>query len=138
MREKIENVRLCGTDAFQSGFTNLAMAVAGSAYNPTDKPLLALTNGQVTLEGGNLPFSITNQIILASNNTITLTSAAQNTNKLVLTITKTTGAISGSFANPSDPKRPIKVNSVGLQNQTNAVGYFLGTNQSGSLLLENP
>ena len=48
------------------------------------------------------------------------------------------GAISGSFANPSSPKRTIKVNAVLLQNQTNAAGYFLGTNQSGAFLLENP
>jgi hypothetical protein len=43
---------------------------------------------------------------------------------------KTTGVISGSFANPDEPQKTIKVNGVILQGQTNAAGYFLGTNQS--------
>jgi len=122
---------------YQSGFTNLAVPVIGSAYHPADKPLLALTSGQVTLDGGNLPFTITNQIALASNNTIALPSAPENTNKLALTINKTTGAISGTFANPSNPKQTVKVNGVLLQNQTNAAGYFLGTSQSGAFLLDS-
>jgi hypothetical protein len=53
-----------------------------------------------------------------------------------LTINK--GLIIGSFANPAEPKQTIKVNGVILQNQTNAQGYFLGTNQSGAFLLGNP
>jgi hypothetical protein len=122
---------------YQSGFTNMA-SIVGSAYIPTEKPLLALSGGQVTLDGGNLPFSITNQITLSANDTITVPHTAENTNKLALTINKTTGAISGSFANPSNPKKTITVKGVLLQNQTNAVGYFLGTNYSGAFLLENP
>jgi hypothetical protein len=54
-----------------------------------------------------------------------------------LTINKTAGAISGIFVNPSNSKDTIKVTGVLLQNQTNAAGYFLGTNQSGAFLLEN-
>jgi hypothetical protein len=125
-----------GPAFYQSGFTNLAVPVVGSVYNPAARPPLALTNGQVTLGGGNLPFAITNQVTLSSNGTITV--APPNTNKLALTINKTTGAISGSFANPSNPKQTVKINGVVLQNQTNAVGYFLGTNQSGAFLLEKP
>jgi hypothetical protein len=45
--------------------------------------------------------------------------------------------ISGSFANPDNTKQTIKFNGVILQGQTNAQGYFLGTNQSGAFLLEN-
>ena len=96
---------------------------------------MALTSGQVTLDGGNLPFTITNQITLEPT-TPSPSSAAENTNKLALTINKTTGAISGSFANPSNPKQSIKINGVLLQNQTNAAGYFLGTSQSGAFLLD--
>jgi uncharacterized repeat protein (TIGR03803 family) len=127
------------TALYRVGFTNEAASIFGSAFNPTHKPLLALTNGQVILAGGNLPFAITNQITLASNNTIALTNAA-DTNKLVLTINKTTGVISGTFANPSSPKQTVNVSGVLLQNQTNAAGYFLGANQSGtfSLALPNP
>jgi hypothetical protein len=58
----------------------------------------------------------------------------------MLTISKSTGVISGTFANPSDSKQTIKVNGVILQlpGQTNAQGYFLGTNQSGVFTLDPP
>ena len=122
------------TALYRAGFTNETVSIFGSAYDPTNKPLLALSKGEVTLEGGNLPFTLTNQITLASNNLITLTNAA-DTNKLKLTINKTNGVISGTFANPSNPKQTITVNGVLLQNQTNAAGFFPGTNQTGSFLL---
>jgi hypothetical protein len=44
--------------------------------------------------------------------------------------------ITGSFANPTEPQKTIKFNGVILQGQTNAQGYFLGTNQSGTFTLE--
>jgi hypothetical protein len=126
------------TDLYRSGFTNQNVQVTGSAFNATEKPALDLSSGQVTLEAGDLAFSITNEIDLASNNTITVPTAAKDTNKLVLTISKTgNGLISGSFANPSEPKQTIKINGVLLQNQTNAFGYFLGTNESGLFFLQN-
>jgi uncharacterized repeat protein (TIGR03803 family) len=126
------------TALYRDGFTNQAASIFGSAYSSTNKPLLALTQGQVILEGGNLPLPITNQIALASNSAITLTAAAENTNKLALTITKTNGVIRGTFVNPSNPRQTNRISGVLLQNQTNAAGYFLGTNQSGTFLLGNP
>ena len=121
---------------YQGGFTNLALPVIGSPYHSTEKPPLALTTAQVTLDGGNLPFTLTNQITLESSGTIIV--SPPNTDKLALTINKTTGAISGSFLNPANPKQTIKINGILFQNQTNAAGYFLGTNQGGAFLLENP
>jgi hypothetical protein len=123
---------------YPSGFTNRQAAVIASIYNSADKPLLSLTSAQVILAEGNLPFNITNQITLASNNTITVPHTAANTNGLTLKITPNTGLITGSFQNPANPKQTITINGVLLQNQTNAQGYFLGTNQSGAFLLENP
>jgi hypothetical protein len=117
---------------YRAGFTNQAVSIVGSAYNSTDDPLLALTSGQVIFAGGNLLSPITNQFTLTSKNAFILTNAL-DTNKLTLTINK--GLIIGSFANPAEPKQTIKVNGVILQNQTNAQGYFLGTNQSGAFLL---
>jgi hypothetical protein len=119
---------------YRAGFTNGAVSILGSSYNPTNKPLLALSKGEVILDGGSLPFTITNQLTLASNNAITLTNAA-DTNKLTLTINKTTGRISGTFANPSNAKQPITINGVLLQDRTNAAGYFLGSNRSGTFML---
>lgn len=66
---------------------------------------------------------------------ITLTNSATETNKLKLTVTKSTGVISGTMANPANPKQTIAIHGVILQDQTNAQGYFPGTNQSGQFLL---
>jgi hypothetical protein len=122
------------TAIYRSGFTNQQAGIIGSFYSATNKPLLSLTSGQVIFVGGNLPFNITNQVTLAPNNTITVPHSAQNTNGLTLRIT-TSGLISGSFLNPANAKQTITVNGVLLQNQTNAVGYFMGTNQSGAFIL---
>jgi hypothetical protein len=122
------------TAVYRSGFTNEQAAIIGSFYTSTNKPLLSLTNAQVILVETSPPFSITDQITLASNNTIKVTDAAGKTNKLTLTI-KTSGLITGSFLNPANAKQTIQVNGVLLQNQTNAQGYFLGTNQSGTFIL---
>jgi hypothetical protein len=46
--------------------------------------------------------------------------------------------ITGSFANPTNKNQTITINGILLQDQTNAQGYFLGTNASGAFLLENP
>jgi hypothetical protein len=109
----------------------------GSPYNSTNKPLLGLTNGVVLLEGGGLSANLTNSILLATNNTITVvTNTVRNTNHLNLSIDKTHGIISGSFTNPTNANQTISINGVLMQNLTNAAGYFLGTNQSGSFLLQ--
>jgi hypothetical protein len=102
------------TAVYRSGFTNQQAALSGGIYLPGDV----------------LPADLT--ATLQENNLSTMT------NKLTLKTNKTTGMISGSFANPSNPKQMIKVNGVILQGQTNAQGYFLGTNQSGAFLLDPP
>jgi hypothetical protein len=129
---------------YRSGFTNPQASIIGSVYTWTNKPLLSLTseqrtNLQVILQWDNPPYSITNtQITLASNGTITVPGAAvvaENTNKLALTINKTNGVIRGTFVNPSNPRQTNRISGVLLQSQTNAQGYFLGTNHSGTFLL---
>jgi hypothetical protein len=125
------------TAVYRSGFTNQHAGLIASFYTSTNNPLLSLTNAQVILEGGGLPFTITNQITLASNNLVTVPKTAENTNGLTLKIAAT-GLVSGSFQNPSNPKLPINFNGILLQNQTSAAGYFLATNQSGSFMLIPP
>jgi PKD repeat protein len=122
---------------YPAGFTNQETPLIGAAYEATAAPLLDLTNGvgEVLLQGGGLAATITNFITLASDNVITLTANSQNTNNLTLTITKSTGVISGAF---TDDSQTIKVHGVLLQNQTGAAGYFLGPNQSGAFTLGPP
>ncbi len=122
---------------YRSGFTNQDVTLAGGLYVSTNT---LPTNLTAILKGGDLPFAITNGVTLSTSDKITLTNALDETNKLKLTISKSTGVISGSFANPVEPRQTIKVNGVilQLQGQTNAQGYFLGTNQSGAFTLDPP
>ena len=107
---------------YRSGFTNQTATLSGMVYQ----------SGQTLPTGLNLTLQD------ASLFGITITNLADNTNKLTLKTNAATGAISGSFANPADPDQTIKFNGVILQGQTNAQGYFLGTNHSGAFLLESP
>ena len=118
-----------------SGFTNHQAIVLGSSFVSTKKPLLALTNGVVTLEGGGLAEPVTNSITLSRTGLITDTNAADRASRLSLTI-KAGGLLSGSFANPTNSKLAISLHGVLLQNQTNAAGYFTNANQSGMFSLE--
>jgi hypothetical protein len=109
--------------ADRAGFTNQAAALSGGIYVPGQtlpSPMVA------TLLDTNAPFSIT------------VTNTPGNTAHLLLKTNKSTGVISGTFANPSNPKQKIKVQGIILQGQTNAQGYFLINNQSGSFDLDTP
>ena len=99
----------------------------------TNQPLLGATNALLVLSGGNLSFAITNQVLIKSNNSFT--NAPGYTNRLSGT-SKSDGSISGTFANPLKPKEMVAFRGVVIQNQTNATGWFPGTNQSGLFLMQ--
>jgi hypothetical protein len=109
------------TAVYRSGFTNQQATLTGGLY----------------LSGETLPSGLA-VTLQDSNFAITVTNLSENTNKLTLRTNKTTGVISGSFANPDEPKQTIKINGVILAGQTNAQGYFLGTKQSGAFTLGPP
>jgi hypothetical protein len=123
---------------YRSGFTNQQATLAGSYYLPTVKPLLDLTTGEVVLETANPPLTLMDQITLTTKSAIVASTNAGDIPGLTLKITPTTGVVSGSYKNPANPKQIIKINGVLLQGATNAAGYFLGTNQSGSFILSPP
>ncbi len=60
--------------------------------------------------------------------------ALPNTNKLALTLTSSSGLLGGSFVHPDTLKKST-LKGVVLQKQQIGGGYFLGTNQSGTLSL---
>ncbi|MGA3181399.1 MAG: carboxypeptidase regulatory-like domain-containing protein [Verrucomicrobiota bacterium] len=122
---------------YRSGFTNQERTLTGWFFMPSETLPADMT---ATLEGGDLPFAITNGVTISTTDQITLTNKTDETNKLKLTVQKSTGVITGSFANPANPKETIKVNGVITQRpgQTNAQGYFLGTDQSGVFTLDPP
>ena len=92
---------------------------------------LQLTNPTITLNGGNLAVALTNAVSLTA-----ATQTYQNAGKnLTLTITKQTGLFTGAYK-PLGAKTNTPLNGVVLQGLGEAQGFFLGTNQSGSVLLE--
>ncbi len=118
---------------YRRGFTNQSATLFASPLVSSQRPLFGATTALVMLSGGNLPFAITNPVVIKANNTFT--SATGYTNKLLGTI-KADGTLSGTFSNPAKPKQLISFSGVILQNQTNAGGWFCGTNQSGAILFE--
>jgi RHS repeat-associated protein len=123
------------TALYQFGFTNPAATLSGGLYVPA----LVLPNDfTATLEGGDLAETIVNGVTISAGDQITLTNVMDETNKLVLTIQRSTGVITGSFANPAKSKQAIGVHGVILKDSTNAQGYFLGTNESGVFTLDPP
>ena len=107
---------------YPGGFTN-SIEVIGSTYSYTNNlPILGFTNGQLLLTNGNLPQSITNQVETTDS----------GTNKL--TFRTSSGLFKGSVMNP-ETGQPISVSGIVLQNQNVGAGFFLGTNESGSVIL---
>jgi hypothetical protein len=118
---------------YPGGFTNSA-GVMGSVYQYTNGfPVLGFSEGQLSLTNGNLAQSITNQIGLGPEMQASDQSAGkQSADKLAFNTSS--GLFKGSVTNPETGK-PIAVNGVVLQNQNFGAGFFLGTTESGSVLL---
>jgi hypothetical protein len=113
---------------YPGGFTNSAGAM-GSVYQYTNGlPVLGFSEGQLSLTNGNLAQSITNQIGLGPD----MQASDQSADKL--TFKTSSGLFKGSVTNPETGKL-ITVNGIVLQNQNFGAGYFLGTTESGSVLL---
>ena len=118
---------------YPGGFTN-STEVVGSVYGYTNGlPVLGLTGGQLSLTNGNLAQSISNPVVLGPNFHAAVQEASvQKTNKLAFKTSS--GMFKGTVMNPATGK-PITVNGVILQNQDLGAGYFLGSTESGSVIL---
>jgi formylglycine-generating enzyme required for sulfatase activity len=116
------------TNLYPAGFTNDLEAL-GSVYTFTNGwRALNLTNGVLILENWNLAQELTNSFVLGTNNALT------GTNLSRLTITNTTGLFGGTLTNPAT-RKAIPISGAVLQKVNAGYGYFLGTNQSGSVEL---
>ena len=119
---------------YTNGFRLLTRIEGGEYEAPAVGPtnlVLAMTNGIVTLSAGTLSTPIVNGVVLTNNNVLRIT----GTNGLKLMITTSSGLVSGSFIHPvTKVLTPIK--AVVQQGRTNIDGFFLGTNVSGTILLQ--
>ena len=110
-----------------SGGFSLSTRAQGSVYAFTNKiPVLNLNTGLLWLANGNLPEVLTNDAVL---NGTRLTGS----NKLSLTISAGSGFFSGRVLNAN---KSVFVHGALFQKQNVGYGFFVGTNQSGSLTLE--
>ena len=114
---------------YPGGFALSGVETMGSLYSfVTGGSILNWTQGNIVLQGGNLTGSITNQVAIGPNNKVT------GPNRLSLTFTTSSGLFKGSVLNPVSGK-PIPVSGAILQKQNTGYGVFLGTTQSGSVIL---
>jgi hypothetical protein len=97
--------------------------------------VINLSNAVVRLEGGNLAESSTHAVYLSESNKVTPFSPG--TNLLTISLSTSSGLISGSFIHPQSLKKSV-IKGALLQRQNVGSGYFLGTNQSGSFSLGAP
>ena len=107
--------------AWGSGFSRL----------PASASLLGLADAYLVLEGADLAQTISNHVLVGSNNHVTNLSS----NKLNLSFTVSSGLFKGSVVDPATQK-PIQFNGVVLQKGSLARGCFLRSNRSGRVFIE--
>ncbi len=143
------------TAKFYPGGFSFATSAGGFRYRPpaAGSNVLSFTNGTVILGGGNLAQPMTNYMKLGPNNRVTNLSS----NGLSLSFRSTTGSFSGRVLDPNtvtpmflsmsaggygggsmgspSVARPLFFSGVVLEGLGLGFGYFLGTNQSGQVLV---
>jgi len=121
---------------YPKGFTNF-LSIAGSTFTNGNKetPVLQLTTLSVLLDGGGLAGVLSNDVTLY-NDTKFITNGP-GIPRLKLSVNPSTGVLSGSFEDMVTG-RTASIKGVVFQQQTNAAGFFLSTNATGSLLVTPP
>ncbi len=121
---------------YKNGFTlsgaDLVMDGTNHVIPPKGTPYVNYTNAVVYIVGGNLPETLTDNINISTNNLITVPAS---TNHLAVALNVISGTFTGSFIHPvtkvSTLIKGAMPNDVGF-------GYFLGTNQSGAVIIQAP
>ena len=121
---------------YPEGFNTEYLNLSGAKYTapgPGQPVIAGWTSGSVELGAGNLADVIQNEITF-NNNRLTV---SNNSEKLRLAITASSGRFTGSFTDPTSLKsRSIK--GVIIQQDlfpSYGIGWFLGTNESGYVWL---
>jgi sugar lactone lactonase YvrE len=113
-------------------FTN-GITVVGSYFDYfVSVPTLIVPNGgQVVLQQADISPPLTNYFTLTAHG---LNDFVSSTNNLKLTITFSTGAFKGSVVNPAN-NLTIPISGAILTNQNAGFGFFINSNQSGSVFI---
>jgi acid phosphatase len=118
---------------YPTGFTNFLEALGDRWQPPSGNTnrILNFTHAAVAFHGGNLPVAFTNLVLLTTNNTF----VNLGSNRLTLNLTRSSGRFTGSATDPLT-QRTFGFRGAVLQKAGWGAGYFLGTNQAGSVRIE--
>ena len=121
---------------FMNGFAT-ATTLVGSRYEQSfGSPVLTVPeiedNILVNLDHGDLESGLQQPVTLGPNNRFTITDAGEE--KLRIAVSASSGSLQGSFIHPVTGKT-TKHRGIIFQKQNLAEGYFLGTAQSGVVLV---
>lgn len=121
-----------GGKYYRTGF-GAKISVLGSSFSTQSNGLgIGLSNAALLLQSAKLAPQ-TERIVSTNENLITFEQSS-STNR-VLTVSPTSGRFKGSFLDPVTQKlAPIK--GIVLQNQSMGAGFFISTNLSGQVLLQ--
>ena len=119
---------------YSGGFTS-EVSLEGSAYVPPVQglPVLALTNAVLTLSDGNLQSNVIKELIFNSRGIGTVMNP--DTDKLSIRINSRNGSFSGRFIHPASKKSTVFTGVIS-QKSGFGTGFFLGTNEAGTVALE--
>jgi hypothetical protein len=123
-----------GGTYYSGGFTN-DLTVTGSYYQepPLGIQVLNFNTGSVIFKGGNLSSAVTNTFTLNWDSSVTIDPSPAN--GLTFSFDISNGTFSGSFIDTGHSVTN-DFSGVILQTGTEALGYFLGTSQSGSVTIK--
>jgi len=110
------------------GFYSETGAAASLYTFSPGTPLFTWSDGQIIMQGGNLSQPVTNTFSIDANNKVT------SSDGLKLTFTSASGTFKGTFINPNTGK-PVPISGAVLENQDAGFGVFLGTDQTGSVMI---
>ena len=120
---------------YTNGFAT-EMLLLGSMFTNALSPqsVLEFTSASLSFTNGNLLADFLNNVVLTNNRVLNLGSDV-TLNRLSLRISGNSGLFSGTVQPPGSV-RNAPFSGVVLQKQNYGAGFFLGTNQSGSLLFK--
>ena len=119
---------------YPAGF-NKQLNLSGSGYvrPETGQKVINLSLGLLTLTGGSMSTQILESLIIGSDNKIAISGVSRPT----MTVNLDNGTFSGSFFHPvTRLATPFK--GVFVQDETTAIGFFLGPSRSGAVVIGAP
>ncbi|MGD0017609.1 MAG: choice-of-anchor D domain-containing protein [Verrucomicrobiia bacterium] len=117
---------------YPSGFATNVTLTGGKYVSPKAGGSSPAGDRQITLGWGNLVSNIVQAVSVDANGNVTV--LPPNRQDLRMKLQLSTGLFSGFFIHPS-LEMPISFNGAVLQFDNSGAGYFLGTNESGFVVI---